>query len=64
MSQLIKEFPNKKWSKRGVEDLKSEAIVNIEWAPSSGRLRTTRTAENVDAEGGHFGHYLWLLLTK
>ena len=52
MKRLTKEFPNKKWSKRGVEDF--QAIANngpIERAPGSGRPRTTRTAENVDAVG-------------
>ena len=53
VKRLVKEFPNNKWSKRGVEDF-SEAIANngsIERAPGSGRPQTTRTAENVDAVG-------------
>ena len=51
--RLIKEFPNKKWSKRGVEDFQKRLRTtgSIERAPGSGRPRTTRTAENVDAVG-------------
>jgi len=50
---LIKEFPNKKWSKRAVEDFlkRLRTMGSIERAPGSGRLRTTQTAENVDAMG-------------
>jgi len=50
---LIKEFPNKKWSKRGVEDFQKRLRTtrSIEQAPVSGRPRTTCTAENVDAVG-------------
>ena len=53
MKRLIKEFPNKKWSKRGVEDFQKRLRTtgSIERAPGSGRTRTTRTAENVDAVG-------------
>ena len=53
MKRLIKEFPNKKWSKRGVEDFQERLRTtgSIERAPGSGRPRTTRTADNVDAEG-------------
>jgi len=53
MKRLIKEFPNKKWSKRGVEDFQKRLRTtgSIERAPGSGRPRTTRTAENVDAVG-------------
>ena len=53
MKRLIKEFPNKKWSKRGVEDFQKRLRTTgtIERAPGSGRPRTTRTAENVDAVG-------------
>ena len=51
--RLINEFRNKKWSKRGVEDFqkRSRTTGSIERAPASGRPRTTRTAENVDAMG-------------
>jgi len=51
--RLIKEFPNKKWSKRGVEDFKKRLRTtgSIERAPGSGRPRKTCTAENVDAVG-------------
>jgi len=51
--QLIKEFPNKKWSKRGVEDIQKWLWTtgSIERALGSGRPRMTRTAENVDAVG-------------
>jgi len=50
---LIKEFPNKKWSKRGVEDFQKRLRTtgSIERAPGSGRPRTRRTIENVDAVG-------------
>ena len=53
MKRLIKEFPNKKWSKRGVEDFQKRlrSTGSIERAPGSGLPRTTRTAENVDAVG-------------
>jgi len=53
VKRLIKEFPNKKWSKRGVEDFQKRLRTtgSIERAPGSGRRRTTRTAENVDAVG-------------
>ena len=53
VKRLIKEFLNKKWSKRGVEDFhkRLRTTVSIERAPGSGRPRTTRTAENVDAVG-------------
>ena len=53
LKRLIKEFPNKKWSKRGVEDFQKRLRTtgSIERAPGSGRPRTTRTAENVDAVG-------------
>ena len=55
--RLIKEFPNKKWSKRGVEDFlkRLRTTESIERAPPHRvvevRPRTTRTAENVDAVG-------------
>jgi len=50
---LIKEFPNKKWSKRGVEDFQKRLRTtgSIERAPGSGHPRTTRTAENSNAVG-------------
>jgi len=50
---LIKEFPNKKWSKHAVEDFQKRlrTMGSTERAPGSGRPRTTRTAENVDAVG-------------
>jgi len=50
---LIKEFPNKKWNNSGVEDFQKRLRTtgSIERAPGSGRPRTTRTAENVDAVG-------------
>jgi len=51
VKRLFKEFPNKKCSKRGVEDFQRRLRTtrSIERAPGSGRPRTTRTAENVDA---------------
>jgi len=53
VKRLIKEFPNKKWSKRGVEDFQKRLRTtgSIKRAPGSGRPRTTRTAENVYAVG-------------
>jgi len=53
VKRLTKEFPNKKWSKRGVEDFQKRLRTtgSIERAPGSGRPRTTRAAENVDAVG-------------
>jgi len=50
---LIKEFPNKKWNKCGVQDFHKQLRTtgSIERAPGSGRPRTTHTAENVDAMG-------------
>jgi len=53
VKRLIKEFPNKKWSKRGVVDFQKrlQTTGSIKGAPGSGRLRTTCTAENVDALG-------------
>ena len=53
MKRLVKEFQNKKWSKCGVEDFlkRLRTTGSIERAPGSGRSRTTRTAENVDAGG-------------
>ena len=52
MKRLIKEFPNKKWSKR-VEDFQKRLRTtgSIERAPGSGRPRTTRTSENADVVG-------------
>jgi len=51
VKRLIKEFPNKKWIKRGVEDFQKRLWTtgSIERAPSSERHSMTRTAENVDA---------------
>jgi len=53
VKRLINEFPNKKWSKRGAEDFQKrlQTTGSIDRAPGSGRPRTTRTAENVDAVG-------------
>jgi len=53
VKRLIKEFPNKKWSKHVVEDFQKRLRTtgSIERAPGSKRPRTTRTAENVDAVG-------------
>ena len=53
MKRLIKEFPNKKWSKRGTENFEKRLRTtgSIKRAPGSGRPRTMRTAENVDAVG-------------
>jgi len=53
VKRLIKKFPNKKWSKRGVKDFQKRLRTtgSIEPAPGSGRQCTSRTAENVDAVG-------------
>jgi len=53
VKRLIKEFLNKKWSKRGVEDFQKQlrTTESIERAPGSGRPRTTLTDKNVDAVG-------------
>jgi len=53
VKRLIKEFSNKKWSKRGVEDFQKRlrTMGSIERAPGSGRPCTTHTAENVDTVG-------------
>jgi len=53
VKRLTKGFPHKKWSKHGVEDFQKRLRTTgtIERAPGSGRPRTTRTAENVDAVG-------------
>jgi len=53
VKRLIKEFPNKKLRKRGVEDFQKRLRTtgSIERAPGSGHPHTTRTAENVDAMG-------------
>ena len=53
VKRLIKEFPNNKWSKCGVEDFQKQLQTtrSIERAPGSGRPRTTRTAKNDDAVG-------------
>jgi len=73
VTRLIKEFPNKKWSKCGVEDFlkrlrstgsieRTPGIVDVvnhaidEWR--------RRLSACIDAEGRHFEHYLWLLLSK
>ena len=47
--RLIKEFPNKKWSKCGVQDFQKRLRTtgSIERALGSGRPRMTRTAETV-----------------
>jgi len=49
VKRLVKEFPSKKWRKRGVEDFQKrlQTTGSIARAPGSGRPRTTRTAENV-----------------
>jgi len=53
VKRLIKEFPKKKWSQHGFEDFQKQLRTtgSIERAPGSGRSRTMRTAENVDAVG-------------
>jgi len=59
--RLVKEFSNKKWSKRGVEDFQRplRTTASIERAPGSGRPHMRRgLLACVDGEGGHFEHYL------
>ena len=53
VKRLIKELPNKKWSKHGVEDFlkQLQTTGSIERAPGSRRPLAMRTAENVDAVG-------------
>ena len=51
VKRLIKVFPNKKWSKHGVEDFQKRFQTTGSIEPGSGHPRTTRTAENVDAVG-------------
>jgi len=53
VKRLIKEFPNKKWSKRRAEDFQKrlQTTGSTERAPGSGHPRTTCTAENADAVG-------------
>ena len=69
VTRLIKEFSNKKWSKRGVEDFlkRLRSTRSIERAPGSGRCEPChrrvedwkrRLSACVDAERGHFEHYL------
>jgi len=50
---LVRELPNKNWSKRGVQDFQKRLRTTwyIERAPDSGHPRTTQTAENVDTVG-------------
>jgi len=72
MTRLIKEFSNKKWSKRGVEDFLKQlrSTRSIERAPGIGRCDHAidewkrRLSACVDAEGRHFEHYSRLLLSK
>src|ERR1051325_2651256 len=49
--QLIKEFPNKDWNKNGLDVLlrKIRATASVDCQTGSGRLRSVRTAENIDA---------------
>jgi len=49
--RLINKFPNKNWSRRGLEDFLRRlwATGSIERAPDSGRPRTVLTAKTVDA---------------
>jgi len=56
VKRLIKEFPSKKWSKRGVKDFQKRLRTtrSIERAPGSGHPRTMCTAENVDAGGAWY----------
>jgi len=53
VKRLIKEFSNKKWSKRGVGDFQKrlQTTGSIERANGSRRPHTMHTAENVDDVG-------------
>ena len=66
VTRLIKEFSNKKWSKRGVEDFlkhcdqrgplnEHPVVVVVHHAIDEWKRRLSAC---VDAEGGHFEHYL------
>jgi len=65
VTRLIKEFPSKKWSKRGVEDfLKRLRTGSIEQTPVVDVVYHAidewrhHLSACVDAEGEHFEHYL------
>lgn len=49
--RLIKEFPSKNWNKNGLDNLlrKIRATNSVDRKPGSGRPRSTRTEENIDA---------------
>jgi len=49
--RLIKEFPNKGWKKNGLDKLlrKIRATDSVDRKPGSGRPRSMRTAEKIDA---------------
>ena len=49
--RLIKEFPSKNWNKNGLDNLlrKIRATNSVDRKPGSGRARSTRTEENIDA---------------
>ena len=48
--RFLKEFPEKGWSKSGLEKLirKIDSTSSVERLPGSGRPRTTRTVENIE----------------
>ena len=72
--RLIKEFPNNGWNKSGLDKLlrKIRATNGVDRKPGSGRPRSMRTAEKIEAvqdvvlsqedrprsEGEHFEHLL------
>ena len=48
--RFLKEFPQKDWSKSGLEYLirKIDATSSVQRLPGSGRPRTMRTVENIE----------------
>ena len=49
--RLIKEFPNNGWNKNGFDNLlrKTRAAESVDRKPGSGRPRSMRTSENIEA---------------
>ncbi|KAG2462429.1 PD10A protein, partial [Polypterus senegalus] len=49
--RLIKEFPQKGWNKTGLDVLlrKIRSTGTVDWQPGSGRPRSVRTLENIEA---------------
>ena len=49
--RFVKEFPDKNWNRRGLDYLlkKLRETVTVEWTIGSGRRRSLRTTQNIDA---------------